>query len=130
FDEAVTLPDPIKPRKALIIVLGALFGLILSMGTVLVRQAFKRGITLSEQLEAQGMPVLATLPRSQWLWSKTHLRRKNPFSRRWKHKTSDVPFLPVDRPADMFVEAVRGLRTSLHFTMMEAENRIVMISGP
>lgn len=30
----------------------------------------------------------------------------------------------------MFVEAVRGLRTSLHFTMMEAENRIVMISGP
>ncbi|HBL8907975.1 TPA: polysaccharide biosynthesis tyrosine autokinase [Enterobacter hormaechei] len=130
IDEAVTLPDPIKPRKALIIVLGALFGLILSMGTVLVRQAFKRGITLSEQLEAQGMPVLATLPRSQWLWSKTHLRRKNPFSRRWTHKTSDVPFLPVDRPADMFVEAVRGLRTSLHFTMMEAENRIVMISGP
>ena len=130
IDEAVTLPDPIKPRKALIIALGALFGLILSMGTVLVRQAFKRGITLSEQLEAQGMPVLATLPRSQWLWSKTHLRRKNPFSRRWTHKTSDVPFLPVDRPADMFVEAVRGLRTSLHFTMMEAENRIVMISGP
>lgn len=130
IDEAVTLPDPIKPRKALIIVLGALFGLMLSMGTVVVRQAFKRGITLSEQLEAQGMPVLATLPRSQWLWSKTQLRRKNPFSRRWKHKTSDVPFLPVDRPADMFVEAVRGLRTSLHFTMMEAENRIVMISGP
>ena len=125
IDEAVTLPDPIKPRKALIIVLGALFGLMFSMGTVLVRQAFKRGITLSEQLEAQGMPVLA-----QWLWSKTQLRRKNPFSRSWKHKTSDVPFLPVDRPADMFVEAVRGLRTSLHFTMMEAENRIVMISGP
>ena len=73
------------------------------------------------------MPVPATLPRSQWLWSKTQLRRKNPFSRRWKHKTSDVPFLPVDRPADMFVEAVRGLRTNLHFTMMEAENRIVII---
>ncbi|MCM7144654.1 polysaccharide biosynthesis tyrosine autokinase [Enterobacter hormaechei] len=130
IDEAVTHPDPIKPRKALIIILGALFGLMLAMGTVLVRQAFKRGITLSEQLEAQGLPVLATLPRSQWLWSKTHLRRKNPFSRRWKHKTSDVPFLPVDRPADMFVEAVRGLRTSLYFAMMEAENRIVMISGP
>ena len=30
----------------------------------------------------------------------------------------------------MFVEAVRGLRTSLYFAMMEAENRIVMISGP
>ncbi len=54
IDEAVTHPDPIKPRKALIIILGALFGLMLAMGTVLVRRAFKRGITLSEQLEAQG----------------------------------------------------------------------------
>lgn len=130
IDKAVTLPDPIKPRKALIIVLGALFGLMLSMGGVLVHMAFKRGIMLSEQLEMHGIPVLATLPRSQWLWKKTHLRRKIPFTRHWKHKTLDVPFLPVDRPADMFVEAVRGLRTSLHFSMMEAENRIVMISGP
>jgi Mrp family chromosome partitioning ATPase len=30
----------------------------------------------------------------------------------------------------MFVEAVRGLRTSLHFTMMDAANRIVVVSGP
>ena len=30
----------------------------------------------------------------------------------------------------MFVEAVRGLRTSLHFTMMDAKNRIVVVSGP
>lgn len=130
IDTAVTHPEPIKPRKALIIILGTLFGLVVSVGGVLVRQAFKRGITLSEQLEMPGTPVLATLPRSQWLWKKTHLHRKLPFSRQWKHKTTDVPFLPVDRPADMFVEAVRGLRTSLHFTMMEAENRIVMISGP
>ncbi|HFE3557988.1 TPA: polysaccharide biosynthesis tyrosine autokinase [Enterobacter hormaechei] len=130
IDTAVTHPEPIKPRKALIIILGTLFGLVVSVGGVLVRQAFKRGITLSEQLEMSGTPVLATLPRSQWLWKKTHLHRKLPFSRQWKHKTTDVPFLPVDRPADMFVEAVRGLRTSLHFTMMEAENRIVMISGP
>ena len=75
IDEAVT-PGSDKAAKALIIILGALFGLMLAMGTVLVRRAFKRGITLSEQLEAQGLPVLATLPRSEWLWSKTHLRRK------------------------------------------------------
>ena len=55
IDEAVTHPDPIKPRKALIIILGALFGPMLTMGTVLVRRAaFKRGITLSEQLESAG----------------------------------------------------------------------------
>ena len=130
IDPAMTQPEPIKPRKALIIVLGMLIGLMLSAGTVLVRSAFNRGITSSEQLEAQGIPLLATLPRSVWLWKKTHLRRKTLFASRWKHRTSNVPFLPVDRPADMFVEAVRGLRTSLHFTMMDATNRIVVVSGP
>lgn len=130
IDAAVTQPEPIKPRKALIIVLGVLLGLMLSMGWVLIRAAFKRGITSSEQLEAQGMPVLATLPRSVWLWKKTHLRGKNLFASHWKHRTLNVPFLPVDRPTDIFVEAIRGLRTSLHFTLMDATNRIVMVSGP
>ncbi|NQF23499.1 protein-tyrosine kinase, partial [Enterobacter hormaechei] len=68
IDPAVTQPAPIKPRKALIIVLGMLMGLMLSAGTVLVRSAFKRGITSSEQLEVLGIPLLATLPRSVWLW--------------------------------------------------------------
>lgn len=130
IDPAVAKPDPIKPHKALIIVLGMLMGLMLSAGMVLVRSAFKRGITSSEQLEVQGIPLLATLPRSVWLWKKTHLRRRTLFASHWKHRTSNVPFLPIDRPADMFVEAVRGLRTSLHFTMMDAANRIVVVSGP
>lgn len=130
IDPAVTQPAPVKPRKVIIIVLGMLVGLMLSAGTVLVRSAFKRGITSSEPLEAQGMPLLATLPRSVWLWKKTHLRRRTLFASHWKHRTSNVPFLPVERPADMFVEAVRGLRTSLHFTMMDAANRIVVVSGP
>ena len=130
IDPAVTQPGPVKPHKVIIIVFGMLVGLMLSAGTVLVRSAFKRGITSSEQLEAQGMPLLATLPRSVWLWKKTHLRRRTLFASHWKHRTSNVPFLPVDRPADIFVEAVRGLRTSLHFTMMNAVNRIVVISAP
>lgn len=130
IDPAVTQPAPIKPRKVLIIVMGMLMGLMLSAGTVLVRSAFKRGITSSEQLEVQGIPLLATLPRSVWLWKKTHLRRRNLFASHWKHRTSNIPFLPVERPADMFIEAVRGLRTSLHFTMMDAANRIVVVSGP
>ncbi|MBW4194289.1 polysaccharide biosynthesis tyrosine autokinase [Enterobacter bugandensis] len=130
IDPAVTQPGPVKPHKVIIIVLGMLVGLMLSAGAVLVRSAFKRGITSSEQLEAQGMPLLATLPRSVWLWKKTHLRKRTLFASHWKHRTSNVPFLPVDRPADIFVEAVRGLRTSLHFTMMNAVNRIVVISGP
>ncbi|MER1490009.1 tyrosine-protein kinase [Enterobacter cloacae] len=130
IDSAVTQPDPIKPRKLVVIVLGILLGLICSMGLVLVRMALRRGINTSEQLEGLGVQVMATLPRSLWLWKKTNLRKKRVFGSRWRHKIVDVPFLPVDRPADVFVEAVRGLRTSLHFTLQDAANRIVMVSVP
>ena len=35
----------------------------------------------------------------------------------------------IDNPADLAIEAIRGLRTSLHFAMLEAKNNILMISG-
>jgi len=38
--------------------------------------------------------------------------------------------LAVNAPADLAVEAIRSLRTSLHFAMLEAKNNILMISGP
>lgn len=70
IDSAVTQPDPIKPRKALVIVFGILLGLILSVGLVLVRMALRRGINTADQLEGLGVQVMATLPRSAWLWKK------------------------------------------------------------
>ncbi|HBZ2174991.1 TPA: polysaccharide biosynthesis tyrosine autokinase, partial [Klebsiella pneumoniae] len=38
-------------------------------------------------------------------------------------------FLAVENPADLAIEAIRGLRTSLHFAMLESRNKILMISG-
>ncbi|MCP6456911.1 tyrosine-protein kinase, partial [Klebsiella pneumoniae] len=37
--------------------------------------------------------------------------------------------LAITDPADLAIEAIRGLRTSIHFAMMEARNNILMISG-
>ncbi|ABP61380.1 tyrosine-protein kinase [Enterobacter sp. 638] len=130
IDSAVTQPEPIKPHKLFIVILGGLLGFILSVSIVLARMVLKRGIETPEQLEMQGITVLATLPRSVWLWKKTRLRSKRFISERWNHRTRNVPFLPVDRPVDVFVEAIRGLRTSLHFTMMEAKNSVIMLTGP
>ncbi|MDK9587200.1 polysaccharide biosynthesis tyrosine autokinase [Lelliottia wanjuensis] len=130
IDPAVTQPESIKPTKPLVIVMGFMLGLIISAALVLGRAALKRGIESPDQLENQGITVLATLPRSVWLWKKTRLRGKYFFGDRWTHRTRNIPFLPVDRPVDLFVEAIRGLRTSLHFTMLETTNRVVMFTGP
>ncbi len=65
IDEAVTHPDPIKPRKALIIILGALFGLVLAMGTVLVRrgvQTWDHAFRAAGSAGAAGSGYVATFP--------------------------------------------------------------------
>ncbi|GAL22061.1 tyrosine-protein kinase Wzc [Vibrio maritimus] len=47
-----------------------------------------------------------------------------------KRKNDSTGLLAKVNPADLSIEALRGLRTSLHFAMLEAKNNIVMISGP
>jgi tyrosine-protein kinase Etk/Wzc len=50
--------------------------------------------------------------------------------RRKRSKHEPIPLLAVSDPADLAIEALRSLRTSLHFAMMEASNKVMMISGP
>lgn len=121
IDNAVSEPKPIKPNKPLIVVVGFIFGLLFSVGMVLLRILLRRGIESPEQLEEMGINVYASVPVSEWL-SKS--LAKNKINR----KESDI-LLAVENPADLAVEAIRGLRTSLHFAMMEAKNNILMISG-
>ncbi|EJN1492315.1 polysaccharide biosynthesis tyrosine autokinase, partial [Klebsiella pneumoniae] len=45
----------------------------------------------------------------------------------WRKETTKL--LAVENPTDLAVEAIRSLRTSLHFAMLEAKNKVLMISG-
>ncbi len=121
IDNAVSEPKPIKPNKPLIVVVGFIFGLLFSVGMVLLRILLRRGIESPEQLEEMGINVYASVPDSEWL-------SKNLAKNKINRKESDI-LLAVENPADLAVEAIRGLRTSLHFAMMEAKNNILMISG-
>lgn len=129
IDSAVAQPKPIKPKKEMVVVLGVLLGLFASVSLVLARALLRRGIESPEQLEDQGINVYATVPVSEWLEKKTQLRRKNILSMTFRYRTKNIPFLAVDNPVDLAVESVRGLRTNLHFAMMESPNNLLMISG-
>ncbi|MDD8641970.1 tyrosine-protein kinase [Escherichia coli] len=129
IDPAVTQPQPVKPKKALNVVLGFILGLFISVGAVLARAMLRRGVEAPEQLEEHGISVYATIPMSEWLDKRTRLRKKNLFSNQQRHRTKNIPFLAVDNPADSAVEAERALRTSLHFIMKASENNILMITG-
>uniref|UniRef100_UPI00326740A1 GNVR domain-containing protein n=1 Tax=Escherichia coli TaxID=562 RepID=UPI00326740A1 len=51
IDNAVTQPDPIKPKKLLVIVVLTVFGTMLSLMYVIVKVAFHKGVQSAEQLE-------------------------------------------------------------------------------
>ncbi|HCD3080530.1 TPA: tyrosine-protein kinase, partial [Klebsiella pneumoniae] len=71
IDSAVTQPEPVKPKKLLIIILGLLIGGIISIAVVVVRTVLRRGIESPEQLEELGINVYASIPVSETINKET-----------------------------------------------------------
>ncbi|PJX61455.1 tyrosine-protein kinase, partial [Klebsiella sp. E-Nf3] len=62
IDNAVTQPKPIKPKKAIIVLLGIIGGGVVSIGLVFLQIFLRRGIESPEQLEEIGINVYASIP--------------------------------------------------------------------
>ena len=124
LDAAQVYTNAVKPKKALIVVLSTLLGGMLSVAIAFLRAALHRGVESPDEIEALGLPVYASIPLSDW---QTDLEKKFKSKQQLQINQS---LLAVANPADLSIEALRSLRTSLHFAMMEARNNIVMISGP
>ena len=122
---AADIDNPVKPNKPLIVIVATLLGGILAVAFVYVREALKRGVENPEDIERMGIPVYAAIPYSDKQGSLE--KRLANFKR---DKSSASYLLAINDPADLATEAMRSLRTSLHFAMIEAKNNILMITGP
>ncbi|MTJ03840.1 MAG: polysaccharide biosynthesis tyrosine autokinase [Sediminimonas qiaohouensis] len=117
LDSARTAPSPVAPRRSMIALLSLILGGMFGIGFVLVRHWLRRGVQGSEELESAGLPVFATINFSQDADRKTRAGGK------W-------PIVALTNPADITVEAMRSLRTSLHFGMLDADTRSLAITSP
>lgn len=126
IDDALVASNAIAPKKPLIVVLATLLGGMLAVGGVLVLGLLRRGIENPEQIEQSGLPVYATVPLSD---AQQKLVRKVKHKGDKRSHEITTAILAERDPADLSIEALRGLRTSLHFAMMEAKNRCLMITG-
>lgn len=126
LDAAMLSPGTIAPRIPLITAVSGLFGALLAMLLVIVRMLLSRSIKTPEQLEELGLPVYATLPNSGEQAGLTERIRP-----RRSKKAQEVfrGLLAIKKPAEIAVEALRGLRTSLYFAMLESDNNRLMITG-
>ena len=124
-DAAVNISEPVKPKKSILVAVCFFLGGILSAGFILIQAVFKKGVETAEQIESLGIPVYATVPLSR------EQSKLNLLLRKGKNEANkEVHLLALDNPADLAIEALRGLRTSLHFAMMDSPNNVLMVSGP
>lgn len=127
LDDAQAGLSPVEPQRRMIVMLSTVFGGGLAIALVLVRGMFNRGVESQEEIEGIDLPVYASVPRSR---AQENLLRR--VKRRNQSRGHDVPgdVLASLDPADDAIEALRGLRSSLHFAMLEAENNRLVITGP
>lgn len=144
LDQALAGNNPIAPRTNLIIVISLMAGLMLGLMIVLLRHMLHRGVDSVEQLQALGLQVYATVPlsdRQLKLFDRLSVRKNSKLlgkkfakvlnnSGRRRNREPEFGVLAAIDPADLAVEALRSLRTSLHFAMLEAPNNRLMLTGP
>ncbi len=123
-DPAIAQPGVLKPKTALIILGSIILGLMLSVVSVLLRSLFNRGIESPQVLEENGINVYASIPLSEWQKARDNVQTIKGVKR---YKQSQL--LAIGNPTDLAIEAVRSLRTSLHFAMMQARNNVLMLTG-
>ncbi|KAF7779310.1 tyrosine-protein kinase Etk/Wzc [Pseudoalteromonas marina] len=120
----VNTSKPVKPKKALIVVMATMLGGMLAVAIVLIQKAMHKGVEDPSEIEGLGIPVYASVPHSDYQ------DKLAGFTGRKNKAGKAKSLLALDNPADLSIEALRSLRTSLHFAMMEAKNNIIAISGP
>ncbi|EPU3840303.1 polysaccharide biosynthesis tyrosine autokinase [Providencia stuartii] len=115
IDSAESQPNAVAPKKALIMVLATILGFIVGCAYVIAREFFNNKIKGTEDIDALGVNVYATIPFSTHEKKLIAAGNKRP--------------LALENPADTAVEAIRSLRTSVYFSVMNQGNNLVMISS-
>ena len=124
-DTAVTLEEPIKPKKPLILLLLTMGFAAIATLYFIIKSLFNRGVNGTEAFDQIGVDVLASIPLSLVQKNKEGL-----FVKTNKKKNARTDFLLAQNlPTDPAVEAIRALRTSVYFTLMDAKNNLLMVSG-
>jgi len=122
IDPAIVPQAPIKPRKAQILSLGLLLGLAAGAGLALLVSRWRPQLRSPEEIEqTTGLGVLATVPLSS---------RQTSFGAAIEQGVPGLHLLAVSHSDDAAIEGLRSLRTALQFTMLEATNRLVLVTGP
>lgn len=118
IDSPMAFSTPVKPAKAVIVAIATILGLVFALGLTLLRSLINRGVVGQEQIETLGLSVYASV-------QKVGNGEYGGADRRNKSR----PILAKTEPTNMAIEALRSLRTSLHFGMLDAKSSIMLMTS-
>jgi len=126
-DRAIVAEKPIKPRKALVVLIAVLLGIFLGVMAALIRSMLDKALYDPNVVETNlNLPVYATIPLSQ-----TQMKLNK---RGWQVSNNgnlSQSLLFMEDPDDQAIEAMRFLRTSFESGELHVNKHgIVAITGP
>jgi tyrosine-protein kinase Etk/Wzc len=116
IDAAVAGLHPIAPRRVIMMAVGIILGLLGGLAYIILRNVLRKGVQDSRELERLGLPVFATINYSKSADTAGKRRGR-------------MPILALEQPDDLTVEALRSLRTSLHFGMLDARTPTLTLTS-
>lgn len=120
-DRAMPPLQPSAPKPALVIGLSLFLGFAVGFVGILIQVALLRGVDDPAEVEARlGITAYASIPYS------SSQRRLN----QDVAKGGALSLLAQVDGQDLAIEALRSLRNSLQFLLLESSNNVVMLTGP
>lgn len=121
-DHALKPLNPSGLGGSVILVLSTLLGLTIGVISVVIQRMMLRGVDDPREIEVRfGLTTYASIP---------FVQEQRRLMRAIDRQTSKHCILAVTDKESLAIEALRSLRTSLHFAMLEAPNNVIMLTGP
>ncbi len=117
IDTPMSFPKPIKPSKPLAVIISTVLALFIAAALVLIRSFMTKGVEGRDQIEALGLSVFGTVQQ----FGNGDLGANK--------RGRDTPILAKTDPTNLSIEALRSLRTSLHFGMLDAKSSLLLFTS-
>lgn len=121
IDSAAASKRPVGLPAPVVMAIAMFLGLLISAIATWVIRSLRVVVEDPETIELElGLPVYATVPHSQ---------EEVAMSRRSKGAKAGGELLAVRSPEDDAIESLRGLRTTIHFALMDSAHNSLLITG-
>lgn len=128
IDKAVPPESPIKPKKKLNVLLGALLGLLLGGGLAVLLESLDVSLKTIEDVEALRLTVLGHIPRIKDVQKYKKGAKKTDHAG-MEAVTAASHLLTQSAPKSPVSEAYRTLRTNIQFSNLDHTPRTMLITS-